>query len=196
MKVLFLLFSYFLGTFPSGYIFFWISDKKDIRNFGSGSTGATNLFRLKGWRWALPAIIIDILKGAIPVYLALRIFPDLKFSLFCALLTVIGHCFPIYLSFRGGKGVATSMGVFAVLAFKPFLLTLTVFLLVIVISRYVSLGSLLAALSFPVFTFIFNIEKEIILLGFILFLIIAVKHYENIKRLIKRKERKLGNKAK
>lgn len=88
------------------------------------------------------------------------------------------------------------MGVFAVLAFKPFLLTLTVFLLVIVISRYVSLGSLLAALSFPVFTFIFNIEKEIILLGFILFLIIAVKHYENIKRLIKRKERKLGNKAK
>lgn len=195
MKIIFLLFSYLLGSYPSGYVFFWITDKKDIRNFGSGSTGGTNLFRLKGWKWALPAILIDILKGAIPVFLALRIFPELKFALICAVLAVLGHCFPVYLKFRGGKGVATTIGAYAALAFKPSLLALATFILVIVITRYVSLSSLLATFCLPLFAFFFKNEKEIIFLGIVLFAIIVIRHFGNIQRLAKGDERKLGDKV-
>jgi len=192
MKILFLLFSYLFGSIPSGYIFFRIIDKKDIRNFGSGSTGATNLFRLKGWKIALPALLIDFLKGVLPVYLALRIFPDIKFALFSAILVFIGHCFPVYLKFRGGKGVATTMGIYAALAFIPFLFSLAIFLVVIGASRYVSLGSLLASFSYPFFALIFNSKEEIIFLSVILFILIVARHASNIKRLVKGKERKLG----
>lgn len=195
MKILFLLFSYLLGAFPSGYVFFWITDKKDIRNFGSGSTGGTNLFRLKGWKWALPAILIDIFKGTIPVYLALRIFPELEFALICAVLAVLGHCFPVYLKFRGGKGVATAMGAYAALAFKSSLFALVTFILVIAITRYVSLGSLLATFCLPLFAFFFKSKKEIIFLGIVLFVIIIIRHLGNIQRLVKGNERKLGDKV-
>jgi len=192
MNILFLVASYLLGSLPSGYVFFWISEKKDIRNFGSGSTGATNLFRLKGWKLALPALFIDVLKGVLPAYLAIRVLSDIQLAALSALLAVIGHCFPVYLKFRGGKGVATMMGAFAVLAFKPFLISLTIWLLIIGISRYVSLGSLLAAFSYPFLTLIFHNEKEIIYVSIALFLIVAIRHLGNINSLIKGKERKLG----
>jgi glycerol-3-phosphate acyltransferase PlsY len=192
MNILFLIASYLLGSLPSGYVLFWISEKKDIRNFGSGSTGATNLFRLKGWKLALPALFIDVLKGVLPAYLAIRVLSDIQLAALSALLAVIGHCFPVYLKFRGGKGVATMMGAFAVLAFKPFLISLTIWLLVIGISRYVSLGSLLAAFSYPFLTLIFHNEEEIIYVSIALFLIVAIRHLGNINRLIKGEERKLG----
>jgi len=195
MKILFLILSYLFGAIPSGYVFFWISDKKDIRNFGSGSTGATNLFRIKGWKFALPAIIIDILKGAVPVYLALELFSDLKIATIAGFLVVLGHCFPVYLKFRGGKGVATTSGVFIILAFKPFLISLAIFLIVIGITRYVSLGSLLSTLSYPFLIIIFNKGDEIFYLSIALFILIATRHFENIKRLIQGKERKLGEKV-
>lgn len=192
MNILFLIASYLLGSLPSGYVLFWISEKKDIRNFGSGSTGATNLFRLKGWKLALPALFIDVLKGVLPAYLAIRVLFDIQLAALSALLAVIGHCFPVYLKFRGGKGVATMMGAFAVLAFKPFLISLTIWLLIIGISRYVSLGSLLAAFSYPFLTLIFHNEEEIIYVSIALFLIVAIRHLGNINSLIKGKERKLG----
>jgi len=195
MKILFLLFSYLFGAVPSGYIFFWVTDKKDIRNFGSGSTGATNLFRLKGWKLALPAILIDILKGAIPAYLALQLFADLRMAALAGFLTVLGHCFPVYLKFRGGKGVATTTGVFIILAFKPFLISLAIFIIVIAISRYVSLGSLLSILSYPFLIMVFNKGEETFFLSIALFILIATRHAGNIKRLIQGKERKFGEKA-
>ncbi len=196
MKILFLLFSYFLGTFPTGYIFFWITDKKDIRNFGSGSTGATNLFRLKGWKLALPAILIDVLKGAIPTYLALRLFSDLRIAILAGFLAVLGHCFPAYLKFKGGKGVATTTGIFMILVFKAFIISLVIFIVVIAISRYVSLGSLLSIFSYPFLIMIFNKGEEALFLSTALFILIAARHAGNIKRLIQGTERKLGEKAK
>ena len=196
MKILFLIFSYFLGTIPSGYILFWITDKKDIRNFGSGSTGATNLFRLKGWKLALPAILIDILKGAIPAYLTLQLFSDLRMAALAGFLAVLGHCFPAYLKFRGGKGVATTTGVFIILAFKPFLISLVIFIVVIAISRYVSLGSLLSILSYPFLIMVFNKQEETLFLSIALFILIAARHIGNINRLIQGIERKFGEKAK
>lgn len=195
MKILFLICSYLLGSFPSGYILFLTSEKRDIRNFGSQSTGATNVLRLKGWKYALPVGIMDVLKGAIPVFLALKLFPDKKFALLCGFLAVLGHCFPVFIKFKGGKGVGTTVGFYAVLALKPLLLSLALFLIIIAITRYVSLGSILATLSYPFFVFLFKGEIEIIYLSFVIFLLIVWRHKENIERLIKGRERKLGEKA-
>lgn len=195
MKILFALFSYLFGAVPTGYILFYISEKKDIRNFGSQATGATNVFRIKGWKYALPVILIDASKGFLPVFLALKLFEDKYLALLCAFLAVLGHCFPVYIKFKGGKGLATTFGAYAVLAFKPFLFSFALFLLVAGISRFVSLGSLLAALSYPIFLFLFKGEMETVYLGFALFLLIVFMHRGNIKRLIKGKERKLGEKA-
>jgi glycerol-3-phosphate acyltransferase PlsY len=195
MKILFGVFSYLLGSFPSGYIFFYLRNKKDIRTLGSQATGATNVFRLIGWKFALPVIVIDLLKGYLPVFLALKLFQDKPLALICAFLAVLGHCFPVYIKFRGGKGLATTFGAYAALAFKPVLLSLVIFLIVIAISRYVSLGSLFAALSYPLFIFLFKEEAAILYLSLALFHLIMFMHRSNIQKLIKGTERKLGEKA-
>lgn len=196
MKIGFAVLSYLFGAIPSGYLLFFISEKKDIRNFGSRATGATNVLRLKGWKFAVPVLLIDIFKGVLPPLLALEFFKDLRFALLCAFLAAVGHCFPVYIKFKGGKGLATTLGAYAVLAFKPFLLSLAVFILVVAVTRYVSLGSLLAALSFPLFTIVFKGNIEIVYLGFVLFILIVFMHRSNIARLIKGEERKLGEKEK
>jgi len=194
MKIAFALFVYLLGTIPTGYIIFRITEKKDIRKYGSFNTGATNVLRLKGWKYALPVLIIDVLKGAIPVYFALILFPDKTFVSTCAFLVVFGHCFPFYLRFNGGKGIATSLGVFAVLAFKPFLLTFAILSLAIAITRFVSLGSILSVLSFPFFAYLLQIETEIVYSSILIFLLVFLRHWNNIQRLFQGKERKLGEK--
>ncbi len=195
MKILFAFLSYLLGSIPSGYIIFYLSEKKDIRKFGSQATGATNVLRLKGWKFALPVFLIDFLKGLLPVFLALEIFNDKILALISGFLAVLGHCFPVYIRFRGGKGIATTFGVYSILAFKPFLLSGAIFIAVSAASRYVSLGSLLAALSYPLFILLFKKETEVAYLAFALFLLIAFVHRDNIERLLKGKERKLGEKA-
>ncbi len=196
MKILYALFSYLLGSIPIGYILLFISERKDIRNYGSGATGATNVLRIKGWKYALPVSVLDILKGFVPVFFALKIFENIFFAVICAFLSVAGHCFPIYLKFKGGKGVATAAGVFSILAFKPFVLGLVVFILVVVFTRYASLASILAASSFPFFIYLFKGKVEIIGLSLAIFLLIVLRHWGNIKRLIKGTERKIGEKIK
>lgn len=195
MKILFAGLSYLFGAIPSGYILFYLSEKKDIRDFGSQATGATNMFRLKGWKYAVPVLLFDALKGILPVLLALKLFEDLTFALVCAFLAVVGHCFPVYLKFRGGKGLATALGAYGVLAFLPLLLSLAVFILIVGITRYVSLGSLLAIMSYPLFNLLYKNEIEIVCLGIVLFILIVFMHRGNIARLIKGNERKLGEKT-
>jgi len=125
----------------------------------------------------------------------LEFFEDLRFALVCGFLAVVGHCFPVYIKFKGGKGLATTLGAYAVLGFKPLLLSLGVFLLAVGITRYVSLGSLLAVLSYPLFILLFKGNIEIVCLSVVLFLLIVFMHRGNIARLIKGEERKLGEKA-
>jgi glycerol-3-phosphate acyltransferase PlsY len=196
MKILWIALAYFIGSIPSGYLVFRMSEKKDIRRFGSQSTGATNVLRLKGWRYAIPVAVMDVLKSALPVWLALRFFPanrEVAFSI--AFMVVLGHCFPVYIRFRGGKGVATAMGAFAVLAPLPLLLSLAVFGGAVAATRYVSLGSLLAALSFPLIVFFWREDMGLALLGLAIFVLIAFRHAGNIRRLIRGSERKLGQKV-
>jgi glycerol-3-phosphate acyltransferase PlsY len=195
MKILFAGLAYFFGAIPSGYILFYLSEKKDIRNFGSQSTGATNMFRLKGWKYAIPVLLFDALKGILPVILAFKLFEDLTLALVSAFLAVVGHCFPVYLKFKGGKGFATTLGAYAALAFPPFLLSMAVFFLTVGITRFVSLGALLTCMSYPLFTLLLKHEMDIIYLSAVLFILIAFTHKGNISRLIKGTERKLGEKA-
>jgi glycerol-3-phosphate acyltransferase PlsY len=194
MKIIFAVLSYLFGSIPSGYIIFYLSEKKDIRKFGSQGTGATNVLRLKGWKFAIPILAMDFLKGFLPAFLALKIFEGRTFALICAFLAVLGHCFPVYIKFKGGKGMATTFGAYSILAFKPFLVAVAIFAAVTAASRYVSLGSLLAALSYPLLILILNKEIEIAVMAFALFILIAFMHRDNIKRLVKGKERKLGKK--
>lgn len=194
MKTLFAIGSYLFGSFPTGYLLYFFSEKKDIRGFGSQSIGATNILRLKGWAFAIPVIFMDVAKGFLPVFFALKLFPDKRFALLCGFLAVLGHCFPVYIKLRGGKGVATAVGVYSVLAVKPLLIGIGVFLAVIALTRYVSLGSLLAMFSMPFSVYLIQRDAETAVLSTAIFLLIAVRHGGNIKRLLRGNERKLGEK--
>jgi len=196
MKVIWIFAAYLIGSIPSGFLIFRLGERKDIREFGSRSTGATNVFRLKGWHYALPVLVIDVLKAALPVWLALRFFPaDRWVALGVALMVVLGHCFPLFIAFRGGKGVSTAMGSYAVLAPVPFLVSLAVFVGVIAATRYVSLGSLLAALSFPLVVYLGWKDSSLAALGLAVFALIALRHAGNIQRLFRGQERRLGQRA-
>jgi glycerol-3-phosphate acyltransferase PlsY len=196
MKILFAAVAYFIGAFPSGYLFFRASEKKDIRSLGSGATGATNVLRLKGWKYALPVAFIDLLKGFLPAFLALKIFRNPGLAAVCASLAVLGHCFPVYIGFKGGKGVATAAGAMFAVALKPTLLSLVIFILTVALTGFVSLASIFAALSFPFFMLLFKMPASLILLSLPILLIILIRHAENIKRLIGGQERKFGQKIK
>ena len=197
MTILFACFSYLLGSIPSGYLFFRLKNKGDIRDFGSQSIGATNVLRTTGWKLALPVAVIDILKGFLPAFLGLKLFENSRWALVFGFCAIVGHCFPIFLRFKGGKGVATTAGVYAAIGLVPLLLMLVVFLLVSAITRYISLGSLLGVLSFPLFFLLFKGqgELEIFILNAAVFLLITFKHKGNIQRLMKGNERKFGEKV-
>jgi glycerol-3-phosphate acyltransferase PlsY len=195
MKILFAALAYLVGSIPTGYLLFRASEKKDIRSFGSRATGATNVLRLKGWRYALPVALIDIAKGFLPAFFALRIFADPVLAVVCASLAVFGHCFPIYIGFKGGKGVATAAGAMFAIAWGPAFLSLAVFVATIALTRYVSLGSILAALSFPFFMGLSRMPFLLITLTSPILLIILVRHAENISRLLAGNEPKFGRKT-
>jgi glycerol-3-phosphate acyltransferase PlsY len=194
-KVILILGSYLLGAFPTGYILFKLSERKDIRRFGSGATGATNVFRLKGWRLAFPVALADVAKGAVPALVAQRLFGDPGFSALCASAAVVGHCFPVYIGFRGGKGVSTAAGAMFALAWLPALFSMGAFILAVATTRFVSLGSVLAALLFPAFAVLLGAPRPLVLLSLPLVFVILVRHASNISRLIQGTERKFGEKA-
>ena len=196
MKYLLLFsFAYLLGSIPTGYILFRFRNKKDIRSFGSKNIGATNVLRVASWKLALPVAIFDILKGAVPVYLGMKLSSELWVACTAGFLAILGHCFPVYIRFRGGKGVATTLGAYSILAPYPLLCIMGVFVLVVALTRYISLGSLSAALSFPLFVLLFQGSSELLIFGGLLFILILHRHRENIQRLIKGSEKKLGKKS-
>jgi glycerol-3-phosphate acyltransferase PlsY len=192
MTCLFAALAYLVGSIPTGYLLFRASEKKDIRSFGSRATGATNVLRLKGWRFALPVALVDIAKGFLPAFFALRIFADPELAVACASLAVLGHCFPVYIGFKGGKGVATAAGAMFAIAPGPALLSLAVFIATIALTRFVSLGSILAALLFPAFMGLFHLPLRLIALSLPILFIILIRHAENIGRLFAGTERKFG----
>ncbi len=192
MKILFLIGSYLLGAFPTGFLLVKLKSRRDIREVGSGSTGATNVLRYGGWKLAIPVMVIDGLKGFLPPLLAITLFNDQKVAVLAVLAAVIGHCYPVYLKFRGGKGVATSIGGYLYLAPRSLLISLGLTLIILLLFRYVSLASLAGMFSFP-FWALLTLENNLVFwTGLLIFLVILVRHRQNINRLIAGTERKLG----
>jgi glycerol-3-phosphate acyltransferase PlsY len=193
-ELLIILAAYLVGSVPSGYIIFRRGLRRDIRGLGSRSTGATNVLRLAGWKYAVPVLVADVLKATVPVALILQLSGDRRLAMAAALAVALGHCFPLFINFRGGKGVSTAMGAFAVLSPPLFAAGLVVFAGVIAATRLVSLGSLLGILSVSLLAFFWKVDVELGILGTAIFLLAAIRHKDNIRRLIAGRERKLGEK--
>lgn len=199
-ELLLICLSYLLGSIPTAV---WISRAVygiDIRDYGSGNAGATNTFRVLGSRWGSVVMLVDVLKGFIGtslyVFLPFYLLDELQrtnFMIALGLAAVIGHIFPIWAGFRGGKGVATLLGM--AIAIQPIVAAccLAVFFLVLLLTRFVSLSSILAGISFMVcILFIFN-EKEPLyrIFAVLVALMVVITHQKNIGRLIKGTESKI-----
>ena len=178
--------SYLFGSIPFGYLFTKILLKKDIRNVGSGNIGATNVLRTGNKLIGYLTLVLDIAKAVVPVIFIKLNYPDLVYiSALCAFL---GHLFPIWLKFKGGKGVATLVGILLSINIYYAIVFGTVWILTFVISKYSSLSSLFASISIPIYLLI--IDKDNIIFFIIMFVLIFYTHRENIKRLINKEESK------
>jgi glycerol-3-phosphate acyltransferase PlsY len=182
--------AYLIGAIPFGLILAKVAGAGDIRQIGSGNIGATNVLRTGRKGLALATLLLDALKGALPTWLAYRYLgPDM--AVVVALGTVVGHCFPIWLRFRGGKGVATAAGVLLALTPLVALLVVALFVLIVLLTRYVSLGSILAALAaVPAAYFLGHVQAAELYVA--LAALILIKHAGNIRRLITGSENKLS----
>ena len=178
--------SYLFGSIPFGYLFTKILLKKDIRNLGSGNIGATNVLRTGNKSLGYLTLVLDIAKAFIPVIFIKFNYPDLVYiSALCAFL---GHLFPIWLKFKGGKGVATFVGILISINIYYALVFGTIWILTFLISKYSSLSSLFASISIPIYLAI--IDRGNIIFFIIMFVLIFYTHRENIKRLINKEETK------
>ena len=198
MKIaLIILGCYLLGSIPFGYIAGKLFKKIDIRELGSGNIGATNVFRILGPSLASLVLISDIGKGIFSIYLVQYFNIDNLLILTIAGLAVIcGHDWSLFLGFKGGKGIATTFGV--IFALNPIIsiLAIVVWAVVIIITRYASLSSILAVISIMIFTILFKQPYEYIIFSAIIIVLSIFKHKENIKRLRSGNERKIGKKSK
>jgi acyl phosphate:glycerol-3-phosphate acyltransferase len=199
--------SYLLGSIPFGYLLVRIFRGEDVRKSGSGNIGATNVSR-KSPALGVATLLLDALKGTTAVALSYPPWMDLKlaesqnawpFTLMAmaALFAVLGHMFPVWLKFRGGKGVATGLGAFVIMAPKAVLICAAIFLVVVSASRYVSLASILAVAAFPIAVceiYPWGRERVILALISATSLLIIFKHHENIHRLLAGTESRFGAK--
>ena len=188
---LYLIFSYLLGSIPTGYILFWLSEKKDIRKFGSGNIGFANVTRVKGLSLGIPVLIFDFLKGFLPVWVGLKFFDNAVLASVGGLFACVGHIYSIYLKFKGGKGFATALGVFTGTSFVGALIISIIAIVLITITGYISLASLTGVVLYPTILLIFKKPTPIILIISLISIMIIYRHKENIKRLIRGEERKI-----
>jgi glycerol-3-phosphate acyltransferase PlsY len=193
MTFLLLIFTYLLGSVPTGVILAKIFSDVDPRTHGSRNIGATNVFRTAGKTLGAITLLGDILKGFIPVVIA-RGFLDSYFWIGAvALVAFIGHLYPIFLKFKGGKGIATGLGVFLALAPLPAILSFLVFAAVVAKWRFISLGSLAATAAFPLFLALLNPQRIYIPFAIVIGVLIFYRHRENIERLLTGRESKFGS---
>jgi glycerol-3-phosphate acyltransferase PlsY len=186
--------SYLLGSIPFGFLLIKSAQGKDIRQFGSGNIGATNVFRTSRITGVL-TLLLDAGKGALAVFLAVWLGGDTTWQAIAAVAAILGHIFPIWLKFKGGKGVATGCGAFLALCPPAVLTTLVLFVLVLVLTRYISAASIAATALFPVWAYFFGFPAPVLLWGGAGALLIIAKHHQNIRRLLSGTENKFRAKA-
>ncbi|MDE3201895.1 MAG: glycerol-3-phosphate 1-O-acyltransferase PlsY [Acidobacteriota bacterium] len=198
--------AYLLGSIPTGYLLMRIFRKQDIRTIGSGNIGATNVMRSGAKGLGAATFLADMLKGSAAVGLGTVLAPYLvhlaparSVAAAAALLAVLGHMFPVWLGFKGGKGVATGFGVFLVAAPAAALASIAVFAVLLALTRYVSLSSIVGAACFPAFAwFLVQGDKPVFFIAVqtAVALLIIVKHHQNIRRLLNGTENKIGGGSK
>lgn len=194
--------AYLLGSIPFGYILVRLFRHEDIRATGSGNIGATNVVRSGAKGLGILTLVLDALKGYVAVAIAQHIAASHdvvrahEIAVCAAVAAVLGHCFPVWLGFRGGKGVATALGVFfALVPVTTVLYLLAIFVVIVLITRYISLGSIVAAAVFPLLALPHAPARTpLVVAGYIVIpLIIILKHHQNIRRLLSGTEHRFGS---
>jgi glycerol-3-phosphate acyltransferase PlsY len=186
--------AYVVGSVSTGVLLSKLFGQGNLQAEGSKSIGATNVSRLMGMKWGILTLIGDALKGMLVIWIGQWIFGqegDLGqfYITLMALAVFLGHIFPVFLRFKGGKGVATALGIFILLGPKAILVALPVFVLVVLLGKYVSLGSIVAAATFPVLMIVFSYPVYTIGLAAVVAASVILKHKANIQRLIKGEEK-------
>lgn len=197
-NILALLGAYLLGSIPTAV---WVGKRFyniDVREYGSGNAGATNVFRVLGKKAGIPVLLIDVIKGFLAVniaYLSKYAVGSNQFinlQLVLGIASLVGHIFPVFASFRGGKGIATLLGI--IIAVYPYaaLISIVLFLIVFLLSGYVSLGSMTAAVAFPIIViFVFKTHvPALIIFSILITIMVLITHQKNIERLLRREEPK------
>jgi len=191
--------AYLLGSIPFGYLLVRIFRNEDIRAHGSGNIGATNVARSGAKGLGLATLLLDLGKAYLAVVIAQHIAPGMfDVAVAAAVAAVVGHVFPVWLGFRGGKGVASALGVFLALTWPSAVAVLLVFAVVFALTRYVSLASIVGSAMFPLFAFHFvKPWTPMVVFGFLFIpLLVIVKHHGNIRRLLSGTESRFGSGSK
>lgn len=201
ITVLLILIAYVLGSIPNAL---WVGKtfkNIDVREHGSKNTGSTNAARVLGPKLGIFTLILDILKGALPTYLGIVLGADLLTRMtgidkldviVIGMAAILGHTFSLFLKFKGGKAVATTLGVFLVLVPYAILILLVIFFVIFGLTRYVSLASIISAVVLPIAVYLTTRHIPLTILGIIIGLLVIIRHKENIKRLINGTESKLS----
>ena len=184
--------SYLIGSIPFGPLIGRIAADTDITKLGSGNTGATNVARELGIKWGLTTLLLDITKGFLPVYIVTNFYnpPGGWLLITVPVSLLLGHRFSPFLRFRGGKGVATALGIFLALSPVIVLILFAVFILIVYLTDYVSLGSIIASCTMPVILYFTGENPDLFITASCLAVIICVTHADNIIRLINGSERR------
>ena len=190
--LIFILMGYLIGSFPSGLVYTRLAGMEDIRNLGSGNIGATNVLRTGNKKIAMATLITDILKGITAILIAKSFLSDTQ-ATFIGVAAFLGHIYPVWLKFKGGKGVATYIGVIAGLSIWAVTGFALIWLIMAGLFRYSSLAALTASLAVPIIFYLQPDSQNIALISLVMTFIVFFKHLENIQRLWKGVETKIGN---
>ncbi|MBN2220576.1 MAG: glycerol-3-phosphate 1-O-acyltransferase PlsY [Vallitaleaceae bacterium] len=194
-RVLGLIIGYFLGCINFAYIIGRFKEHIDIREYGSGNSGTTNAIRVMGWRLGMLTFLGDFLKSLVAYFVVAAIFDNVVYGLYAGFGAILGHNWPVFLRFKGGKGIASTIGLIYAVDWRLGLLVSIEMFLVIYITKYVSLGSIIMAIIMPVGFFLFHSElPEFTYVGLVLMVMALVRHKANIQRLLRGKENKIGTK--
>lgn len=193
MRQLLVAVAYLLGSFPTAYLAVRLAGRGDVRRIGSGNVGATNALRAAGWKLALVVLVVDVGKGALAIWLMRRATHDPGWIALAGLAAIAGHCFPVWLRFEGGKGVATLAGVYGTIAPHVLVVVAGVWLIGFGLTRIVALASLLAAAALPVAVyFVLRPPAPVMLATVLVALVVMWRHRSNLQRIVRGEEPRFG----
>lgn len=188
--------AYLVGSIPFAFLLVRLTGRGDVRRAGSGNVGATNTLRVAGWKVALPVLLLDVGKGIAAVWVMSRVTADPAWHAAAGAAAVVGHCFPVWLGFSGGKGVATAAGVLLMLAPVPGLVIAGVFVAVLAVGRMVSLASMTAAAGYPVVLWLMERPRmPVVTATVVIALVVLWRHRANLERMIRGEEPRMGRRS-